>query len=104
MQNCFVRTCARVGRMAVLVAVGSTLWAQSPGTGAVSGTVVDPSGAVVAKAKITVINEETHAARSAETSGDGAFRVSLLPPGDYEISVNAPGFANRRMKDVHIGA
>ena len=98
----FVKKFPRTEMLAILLAAGGMLWAQSPGTGAVSGTVRDSSGAVLAKAKITVVNEETHAVRLAETSAEGGFRVSLLPPGAYEVDAEAPGFAKAQLRDVNV--
>lgn len=96
--------CARAGRAAILLMMSHVLWAQTPGTGAISGTVSDPSGAVIAAAKVTVTNDETRAARSVMTTNDGVFRVSLLPPGSYSISAEASGFRAGAMHSVHVGA
>ncbi|MCU1226684.1 MAG: hypothetical protein JWQ42_4777 [Edaphobacter sp.] len=78
--------------------------AQSPGTGAIAGTVTDSSGAVISSAKVLVINDETRAARAVVTSSEGAFRVSLLSPGVYSVSAAAPGFSARQMRSIHVGA
>src|SRR5215472_4380036 len=95
---------ARAGRAAILLIVSHVLWAQTPGTGAISGTVSDPSGAMIATAKVTVRNEETRATRSVVTTDEGAFRVPLLPPGSYSISAEASGFGAGQMHSVHVGA
>jgi len=84
----------------LLAAVPMT--AQGPGTGAVSGSVSDPSGAVIADARITVVSEETDASRKARTTADGFFRVSLLPPGDYSIGVEANGFQSKTIRSIHV--
>ena len=78
-----------------LLVVGSSLdvCAQSASTGALTGTVTDPSGAVVQKAKITLRNYGTDQTLTATTDQDGLYRLSLLPPGDYELTVDAVGFA-----------
>ncbi|MCL2659147.1 MAG: TonB-dependent receptor [Acidobacteriaceae bacterium] len=78
--------------------------AQTPGTGAVSGIVTDPSGAVLAHARVTILNEQTRAIRSADTSATGRFRFALLLPGLYAISAEASGFDGRKMQGVHVGA
>src|SRR5215467_5371545 len=71
--QCFVEKCRQAGRAAVLFLLSTMLHAQTPGTGAISGTIADPSGAVLAKAAVSVINEATHAVRETQTSADGAF-------------------------------
>jgi hypothetical protein len=95
---------SRIGRVTILVLLGISMTAQSPGTGAIAGSVVDPSGAVLPKATVSVVNDATHASRSVVSSSEGAFHISLLPPGDYSISAQATGFATREMRAVHVGA
>ena len=102
--NHFVTRCSRIGRITFLLLASASTYAQSPGTGAIAGSVVDPSGAVLPKAELSVVNDDTHAARSVATSSEGAFRISLLPPGNYSISAQASGFAGREMRAVHVGA
>ena len=95
---------SRIGRVAVLLLASCSLTAQSPGTGAIAGSVIDPSGAVLPKATVSVVNDATHAVRTVVSSAEGSFRVPLLPPGDYSISAQATGFAIREMRAVHVGA
>lgn len=71
--------------------------AQVP-TGAVSGRVVDPQGAVIRQAKVSVKDLGTEVTRTAETASDGAFRVDGLEAGDYEVAVAASGFAESRSR------
>src|SRR5262245_14394087 len=61
-------------------------------TAAVLGTVTDSSGAVVAKAIVTAINKNTDAHTSVVTDTNGNYTVPQLQPGDYQVSVEAPGF------------
>ena len=58
----------------------------------VSGTVSDPSGAGVANAKVTAVNKSTNVARETVTDSAGAYLINVLPPGDYQLNVEAPGF------------
>jgi hypothetical protein len=60
--------------------------------GRISGTVTDPSGAVVAKAKVTITNEATKVKRSAETDESGFFVVPNLLAANYSVSVEQTGF------------
>src|SRR5579885_1700504 len=61
-------------------------------TAEVSGTVTDASGGVVASAKVTVTNSETGTSREGSTDSSGAYIFTLLQPGFYNLSVEAPGF------------
>ena len=60
--------------------------------GTILGTVTDPSGAVVAGAKVTVKNTGTGLERSTETSGDGSYSLPELPIGAYNVTVTQSGF------------
>ena len=62
----------------VLVALS---WAQTAGTGAISGRVTDTSGAVVVDATIKAIDRTTGETRTAVSSSTGAYLVPLLRPG-----------------------
>lgn len=76
--------------------------AQDAGTGAISGTVADPSGAVVGGADLSVVSAATHVTRSTHTNAHGVFRLPLLPPGAYTVTASAKGFASRTLNDVHV--
>ena len=61
-------------------------------TATITGNVVDSTGAVVANAKITIHNVDTNIDRTTESSGEGDFTVVQIPPGTYNVSVQASGF------------
>ena len=69
-----------------------SLMAQTPGTGALTGTVKDPSGAVIPNATVTLTSVDTGQARTTMTGGDGVYRFSLLPPGNYRVRIESSGF------------
>src|SRR5262245_50482392 len=58
----------------------------------VTGRVVDATGAVLADATVTVINEETSVTRVVRTDARGQFQAPALPPGTYQIAVERSGF------------
>ena len=58
----------------------------------VSGSVLDPSGAVVPGAEVTLISGEQSQRRSAVTGADGRFTFGRLPAGSYAVSIMAKGF------------
>jgi Carboxypeptidase regulatory-like domain len=75
-----------------LVCAGSML-AQSLGnTGTVEGTVVDPSGAAIPGAQVTLHNPLSNYTQSASSGSDGSFRIGNVPPNTYHMEVTAPGF------------
>ena len=67
-------------------AFGQTIFAN------LSGTVLDPSGAVVPGAKISIQNAETQAVRQAVTNNAGYFSATELPTGAYNVSAEFKGF------------
>ena len=59
----------------------SSLMAQTASTGALTGTVTDPSRAVVVKAEVGITNLATGQSQATITGQNGAYRFSLLAPG-----------------------
>ena len=78
--------------LALYFFVAAGLWAQDA-TGKVAGNVIDPTGAIIAGAKVTVTNIATQISKQATTDKDGFYQVSQLPIGVYEVAAEAPGFA-----------
>ncbi|MGI9075539.1 MAG: carboxypeptidase regulatory-like domain-containing protein [Bryobacteraceae bacterium] len=68
------------------------LTAQVAG-GTLSGTITDPSGAVVPKAQIAIKNLSTGITRAVTTNSDGFYAAPNLLPGEYTLSCTAPGFS-----------
>ncbi len=66
---------------------------DSPSLGSISGTVVDPSGAAVAGARVGLTREDRSASRIAISGDEGQFSFSNIPPGPFQLSVAAEGFA-----------
>jgi Carboxypeptidase regulatory-like domain/TonB-dependent Receptor Plug Domain len=69
-----------------------SLAAQSIVTGGISGTVTDPSGAVITGAKLTITNPETGETHTTESSGSGEYMFALLKPGTYTMTTTKDGF------------
>jgi Carboxypeptidase regulatory-like domain len=68
-------------------------WAQSGTSSALTGTVTDSSGAVVANAKVIAVEVDTKAIRNGLTDAAGRFLFSQINPGNYQVTVEATGFA-----------
>src|SRR5579862_2473606 len=85
--------------LALWISVSPAL-AQSASTGALSGTVTDPSGGVIAGATVTATNVATGQARTATTDSSGAYKISLLPPGSYSLKFSANGFKSVEVPSV----
>ena len=70
-------------RILALLAVfvfGAGAFAQGGGSVAITGTVTDPTGAVIGGAKVTVTQKSTSVARAVVTSASGQFNIPSLPP------------------------
>src|SRR6266849_7389286 len=78
--------------LGILALVTGSAHGQTLTTGQISGTVTDPSGAVVPKAQVTVSNANTGIKRTTESNSDGYYVVPLLDPGNYVVTITAKGF------------
>jgi hypothetical protein len=90
-----------VGSMSLLPIAAT---AQISGQGGISGTVQDPTGAVIPDAKITVREIATGVVTNRQSTGTGYFVVSPLIPGVYEVIVIAPGFQTFKQENVTVDA
>src|ERR1700727_1325028 len=60
--------------------------------GRISGTVVDPSGAVVPSAIVVVRNSDSAVQETCRTDSDGLYLLATLPTGRYQLEVTSPAF------------
>src|SRR5579884_735558 len=65
--------------------------AQTLTTGDITGTISDPTGAVVPGASVVLTNTDTGVSQNTTTSASGTYRFSFLPPGEYRVSAAATG-------------
>jgi len=86
---------ARLAALAALaLSLAATAGAQSAGnSGSIDGTVTDPTGAVVSKARVEIRNPVSGFDRSATTDSSGKFQFTNIPFNPYHLTVTAPGFA-----------
>ena len=78
----------------------TSLQAQSTTQGAIAGTVFDSTGAVVPGASISIVNNGTNAALALKADGSGYYKAPELQPGNYTVTVTAPGFETYRQVNV----
>src|SRR3984893_704029 len=79
-----------------------SLRAQTAGTGALTGTVKDPSGAVVPNATVTITSLDTGSVRTTMTGADGSYKFNLLPTGNYRVRMEAAGFKPLEIPSVAV--
>jgi len=83
------------------LALAAGAFGQGGATGAIAGTVQDPSGAFVANANVRITNQDTNVQeRSVTTGADGSFIAPLMPVGTYSVSIEAAGFSEAKVADV----
>ncbi len=91
-RTCLLMACALAGPM----------FGQTAGTGALTGTVTDPTGGVVPNVSIVATNTGSGQERSVTSSADGSYTLSLLPPGTYRVKFSAAGFKTAEVGPVTI--
>src|ERR1044071_3399515 len=101
MTGLFRRISAVLFYACALAMFATTSFAQGT-TGQLTGTVVDPNGAVVQGATVTVRNRDTGLERQATTNDDGTFSVQLLPPGLYRVTASGSGFSEAVVEEVRV--
>ena len=88
--------------LAVMAMLSQPVSAQTSTTGAIRGTVMDATGAVIPSATVTVTSEATGQVRTVKTDKDGQFTVGLLPPETYRMSFQAAGFKMEKPGPVNV--
>jgi hypothetical protein len=71
-------------------------------SGDLTGTISDPSGAVVPNASVSAVNEATGIKTAATSGSDGGYRFNNLPVGVYTLTASATGFAVASVKNVAV--
>jgi hypothetical protein len=87
----------------VFIFVTLTAFAQSPSTGAqLSGSILDPNGAVVAGATVTLRSDAVGIEQNVVSDASGQYRFLLVPAGQYTLSVQAAGFSRFTNKGISL--
>jgi hypothetical protein len=88
--------------LALLGLVTTGLWAQAI-FATLTGVVTDPSGAVVANAKVTLHDAESGSARDTVTDNSGYYTFASVPVGTYNLTIEAPGFQTSKLAGIALG-
>ncbi len=89
----------QLGILIALLGITGLIWAQAE-TGQITGTVTDPTGAIVANATVKVVSTSTGAERTTTSSGSGDYAVANLLPGEYTVTVSSEGFTTFQQKVI----
>jgi hypothetical protein len=90
-----------MGIVVSLILCSLSLFAQA-GTGEISGTVTDATGAVVAGATINVSNPSTGFQRTMRSNASGLYSVPALVPGVYSVKIEMSGFASQQKSGIEL--
>jgi Carboxypeptidase regulatory-like domain/TonB dependent receptor-like, beta-barrel len=86
----------------VIVCLTALAFAQGAASGDLHVTVKDPSGKVVTNATVIAIDQARGTARTAPGNSSGDYRLIALTPGQYTVTVSAPGFAKAEVKNLAV--
>ena len=88
--------------LVLLLGYGGSACAQLTTTGTINGTVLDPSGAAIPGATVTISETQTRVVTQTVSNADGDFVQVGLNSGHYDVSVSAPGFAGYRQTGIYL--
>ena len=90
--------------LVILCLAANTANAQLAGTGAITGRVTDPNGAVIANATVTATDVSTNAKTVRQTTSSGDYNITPLIPDNYTVTVTAQGFEQYVQENVLVNA
>jgi len=93
---------ALLAMMAITFSFSDRVHCQTGSTGALTGVTLDPSGAVLPRVVVNIVNQGTAGSRSTTSDEEGRFWFLLLPPGDYQLQASKTGFDLSRSADINI--
>jgi len=89
-----------IALLAAALLAPAGLWAQV--SGSISGTITDSAGAVLAGAKVSLVNEAALEVRETVTNSSGYFTFSAVTPGSYTVSAEAKGFKSLKQTGIEM--
>ncbi len=91
-----------IALLIVIAVLGTVLGGAQTSSTSLRGTVVDPHGAVVPGAEVTITNSATAFSRTTKTDGQGFYQFLEVPPATYTITFKAAGFGILQLEDVRL--
>src|SRR5262249_25532658 len=88
------------GRLILLAALGAACLLSQTNSARLEGTVQDPTGAVIAGAKVAAIHVSTQIRSEVASTADGHYIFPSVQPGEYTVAVEAPGFRRATVTGV----
>src|SRR4028118_422778 len=89
--------------LTLLIAISATLTFAQEGTSTLRGTVLDPNGAVVPTASVSIANQETGINRRTVTTNEsGVYVFTALTPGLYRVSIEAANFKTAIKENIRL--
>jgi carboxypeptidase family protein len=88
--------------LVLILLLGLTPATQAAVGGSISGTVIDPSGAVVPKATVTATNTDTSVKQAVKTNDAGTYSFPILPVGHYVVDITVDGFKPYRRTNITV--
>lgn len=98
----FHSLCAVLLALCLCFAAVPAMAQSQASTGQIIGIVSDTQGAAISKATVTASNKQTGFSRSSTSNDDGLYAILLLPPGFYNVSAEASGFAATTVSGVEV--
>lgn len=96
----YSRTVVTVAIVGLFLALVPVLWGQAGATSTLTGSVTDPSGAIVVGARVVAKNPATNLVRETTTNAQGTYRIDLLPIGTYSLTVESAGFRRQVLTNI----
>src|SRR5580704_10278150 len=88
--------------VSILLLCAASIALAQAGRGGVSGLVTDPAGAVVAGAKVVLLNQATGVTQRTVTSSAGLYTFISLNPGTYRVTASQTGFKSLAQEKVTV--
>jgi hypothetical protein len=97
-----MRNASRLVVVFTLFCMAAWLHSQSATNCSISGTITDPTGAVVPAVQVTITNQATGLSHTETSNGNGFYDAESLAPGDYSVATAKTGFKSEQIKDIHL--